>query len=43
MPVHSCGNPLHDVPQWAMFAVPFFAPVYLWVRMKVSALRARKA
>jgi hypothetical protein len=43
MPVHSCGNPLHDVPQWALFAAPFLAPVILWVRVKVSSFLARKA
>lgn len=31
---HSCGNPLHDLPQWALFALPFLAPAYLWLRVR---------
>lgn len=31
---HSCGNPLHDIPQWAALAVPLLAPVVAWARSR---------
>ena len=43
MPAHSCGNPLHDVPQWILLAIPFLAPAFVWVRVSWAGLRARFA
>jgi len=42
MPGHSCGNPLHDVPQWAVFALPFLAPALVWARTTYYRLFPRK-
>ncbi len=39
MPVHSCGNPLHDVPQWLLFAAPFLAPVAVWASVRWHSVK----
>lgn len=41
MPIHSCGNPLHDVPQWVLMAVPFLASAAVWIRGSWAVFRAR--
>jgi len=41
MQIHSCGNPLHDVPQWILAALPFLAPLIIYGRALYGRARAR--
>jgi len=34
--VHACGNPLHDIPLYLIMALPFLAPVFVWLRTRFS-------
>lgn len=34
--MHFCGNPLHDAPLYIMLALPWFAPIFLWIRSKLQ-------
>lgn len=32
--MHFCGNPLHDAPLYVLLALPFLAPVVVWLRSR---------
>ena len=34
MVMHFCGNPFHDVPLYIVLALPFLAPVLIWLRAR---------
>lgn len=32
--MHFCGNPFHDVPLYIVLALPFLAPIWIWLRAR---------